>query len=257
LAVTPGSKLSEPALLEPRASCSACRKIGVPCAVEPHATVMRTRKGQALALGGDGDLNYIVRSGALMLELTLPGAARQVAAVFFPGDMLRASFVPPNTETSLAAASAGEIWRLRGSALEELAAAEPAVRRYLDQAVATRMARHALHAVMLGQFDCEQKLATHFVELALHTGVWSPNGSVAFDLPLSRKDIADYLGLNADTLSRIMSRFKAARLIKQSDRVRTLVPDFAALAARSPAARPLIDMSGARSPEAAALALTV
>jgi len=224
--------------------------------MEPHATAVRTRRGQTLALGGDGDPSYVVRSGALMFEVTLPGAARQVAAVFFPGDMLRASFAPPNVETSLVAVAQGEVWRLRASLLDTLATAEPVVRRYLDQAVASRMARHALHAVTLGQFDCEQKLATHFVELALRTGVWSPNGSVAFDLPLGRKDMADYLGLNPDTLSRIMSRFKTAGLIKQPDRSRAMVPNFAALAARSPAAKSLIELSGARRQEAA-LSLTV
>jgi CRP-like cAMP-binding protein len=46
------------------------------------------------------------------------------------------------------------------------------------------------------------------------------------------KDIADYLGLNPDTLSRIMSRLKAAGLIGQSERNRAVVHDFPTLAAR-------------------------
>ena len=67
---------------------------------------------------------------------------------------------------------------------------------------------------------------------------------MAFDLPFNRKDIADYLGLNPDTLSRIMSRLKAAGLIAHSERNRAVVRDFPALAARSPAARSLIEISG-------------
>lgn len=192
-------------------------------------------------------MSYIVRSGVLMLEINLSGAERQIAALLFPGDMLRASFAPPGAAASLIAASASEVWRLRSSVLDSLAAAEPAVRTYLDRITAERMARQALHATLLGQFDCEQKLATHLVELALRMGIWRPSGGVAFDLPLSRKDIAHYLGLNPDTLSRVMSRFKANQLIKQSDRTRTLVPDFAMLAARTPAAQSLIEMNGPQS----------
>jgi CRP/FNR family transcriptional regulator len=250
--VTPHTKTGEPPTLEARGPCSACQKSGVPCAVEPQATVVRTRKGQTLTLGGDSDLTYIVRAGVLISDVRLPGVERQVAAVLFPGDMLGAQFFPAETETSLAAASAGEVWRLRGSALEALATTEPSVRRYLEKAITSRMARQAIHTVMLGRFDCEQKLATLFVELALRTGVWSKTGGVAFDMPLGRKDIADYLGLNPDTLSRIMSRFKAARLINQPERSRVQVADFSALAARSPASRGLVKLSGAAQPEAAA-----
>ena len=105
------------------------------------------------------------------------------------------------------------------------------------------MARQALHVATLGQFSCEQRVVTLLVELALRTGVSLPSG-VAFELPFNRKDIADYLGLNPDTLSRIMSRLKTAGLIGHSERNRAVVRDFPALAARSPAARPLLEISG-------------
>ncbi len=67
---------------------------------------------------------------------------------------------------------------------------------------------------------------------------------MAFELPFNRKDIADYLGLNPDTLSRIMSRLKAAGLIGHSERNRAVVRDFPALAARTPAAQSLVEISG-------------
>lgn len=65
-------------------------------------------------------------------------------------------------------------------------------------------------------------------------------------MPLDRREIAGYLGLNPDTLSRIMSRFKAAGLIGQPERSRALVRDLSALAARSPAARSLSEISERR-----------
>ena len=68
-------------------------------------------------------------------------------------------------------------------------------------------------------------MVTLLVELALRTGVSLPSG-VAFELPFNRKDIADYLGLNPDTLSRIMSRLKTAGLIGHSERNRAVVRDF-------------------------------
>jgi CRP/FNR family transcriptional regulator len=65
-------------------------------------------------------------------------------------------------------------------------------------------------------------------------------------LPFNRKDVAAYLGLNPDTLSRIMSRFRGV-LFNHTNRSRIVVRDFAALAARTPAAKSLLAMSGNRS----------
>lgn len=241
-------RTEEQVRLKTAAPCSACKTLGVPCAIEGHVTSVRTRRGQTLALQRDGgDTAFIVRAGVLILQVSFPG--RQIVGLYFPGDLLRSSFAPPYAEAALVPASAGEIWRIRADALEALAAAEPAVRHYLDEAITGRIARQAIHAVMLGQFDCEQRVATLLVELALRTAIRSPSGGVGFEMPFSRKDIADYLGLNPDTLSRIMSRLKAAGLIGHSERSRMVVRDLAALAARSPAAQSLIEISVARRQE--------
>ena len=240
-------KTRSEARAEASALCSAAKGAAlgsVPAAIGSQATILRTRRGQTLALSFDGgETAFIVHSGVLTLQVTLPDSSRQIVAMLFAGDLFRSSFAPPHAEAALVAAGPGEVWRMRLTALDKLAASDPAIMRYLDQTIASRMARQAIHAATLGQFDCEQRVATLFVELALRTGVNSAGG-VAFELPFNRKDVADYLGLNPDTLSRIMSRLKAAGLIAHSERNRAVVRDFPALAARSPAARSLIEISG-------------
>jgi CRP/FNR family transcriptional regulator, anaerobic regulatory protein len=219
--------------------------IGVPDALTSHATVLRTRRGQALTLAPqDGKTAFIVRSGVLMLHLSLPHSPRQVAALVFPGDLIRTDFAPLCAKATLVAAAAGEVWRVPFKAIERLAASDPAVMRYFGDAVARHITRQSIHAATLGRLDSEQRVATLLVELALRTGRCLPQG-VVFNLPVSRKDIADYLGLNPDTLSRIMSRFRSASLFGHADRNTILVRDFAALAARSPAAKSLMALGGA------------
>jgi CRP/FNR family transcriptional regulator, anaerobic regulatory protein len=243
--MTSGVKTEEQVTFKTGAPCSACRTLGVPCAIESHATSVRTRRGQTLALARDtGENAFIVRDGVLTLQVTLPGRPRQIVGIYFPGDMLRAHFAPPQAGAALVPASAGEVWRLRAAALDTLAAADSKVRRYLDDAIAGRMTRQALHAVALGQFDCEQRVASLLVELALRTGLRAPGGGIAIEMPLSRTDIADYLGLNPDTLSRIMSRLRASGLVGHAKRSRAVIRDFAALAARCPTAAALIEVSG-------------
>ncbi len=100
----------------------------------------------------------------------------------------------------------------------------------------------------VGRFDCQQRVATFLLELALRIGVAAPCGGIEFEMPLSRTDMADYLGLNADTLSRTMSRMRASGLLSHPDRRRALIRDLAALAARTPAAQSLMALYGDTRP---------
>ena len=57
-------------------------------------------------------------------------------------------------------------------------------------------------------------------------------GGVAFEMPLSRTDVADYLGLNTDTLSQHLS-LRSSGVLTHTDRNRAVVRDFRALATLS------------------------
>lgn len=244
----PSTKTGSEARADKSALCSAAKwaALGaIPAAIGSQATILRTRRGQALSLSYDGGPTaFIVRSGVLTLQVTLADDSRQIAAMLFPGDVFRSSFAPPCVQAALVASGIGEVWRLRLAALEKLAANDPSVQGYLDRAMAGQMARQAIHAATLGRLDCEQKVATMLLEVALRTGTNAAAGAVVIELPFNRKDIADYLGLNPDTLSRIMSRLKADGLIGPIERNRAVLRDLPALAARSPAARSLMEISG-------------
>jgi Crp-like helix-turn-helix domain len=67
---------------------------------------------------------------------------------------------------------------------------------------------------------------------------------VAFDIPLARTDTASYLGLNPDTLSRIMSRLRGGGIFSRDGRSQIMLRDFRALAALSPAAQALAEIHG-------------
>jgi CRP/FNR family transcriptional regulator len=185
-----------------------------------------------------------------MLHITLLGGLRQVVALFYPGDVFRATFAPPAAAAQLSAISAGDVLRFRWSALPELAANDPEIASYFENAVAKQAAGQAIHTAVVGRFDCQQRVTTYLMELAMRTGVRAPCGALAFEMPLSRTDMADYLGLNADTLSRTMSRLRASGLLSHPERHRALVHDFDALAALTPAAQSIRALYG-KTPAAA------
>lgn len=228
--------------------CSATKGQGLAAAaLSPQATLLRTRPGQTLTLAYDqNETAFIVGSGTLALHVTLPNTSRQVVSLLFQGDAFRSSVVPPHAEAALVSAAKGEIWRLRMSALNATSGDDTGLARSLDEALINQMARRALHAVMLGQFDGEQKVATFLVELALRTGTLLPGG-VALDVPFARQDIAGYLGLNPDTLSRIMSRLRSRGIFWRVARSQIMLNDFHALAVLSPASQALAELHRERT----------
>ena len=203
-----------------------------------QASSLRTRRGQTIGLTLDGgEAAFFVRAGVLILRVAMPALPRHIVMLLFAGDVLTSGFVPPACDADLTAASTGEIWRLRHAALRELTRREGPLGAYVEKAIARKTAWQTIHATALAQFDCEQRVATFLVEVALRTGLPAAAGGVTTEMPLSRKEIADYLGLNADTLSRVMARLRGAGVLTQSERSRILIRDFRALASRSPASR--------------------
>jgi CRP/FNR family transcriptional regulator len=213
--------------------------------------MVRTRRGQPLSLSLEGaETVYVVRSGTLMVRMAFSEGIRQVLTLLYPGDVFRSAFAPPAASARLLAVSPGEALRFRWTAFSDLAASDPEIGRFYNDAVATQNARAAIRMAALGRFDCRQRLATFLLELALRTGMRAPCGGLDFEIPLSRTDIADYLGLNADTLSRTMSRLRASGLLAHPERHRGLVRDLSALAALTPAAQTLMALFGKASMDA-------
>ena len=154
--------------------------------------------------------------------------------------MFRSAFAPAGPAAQLVSLTSGEVRRYRYDAFAKIMSTDLEARGYFDQAVARQTARQAIHLAALGQLDSSQRLVTFLVELATQIGVPASEGRVVFEMPLSRGEVAEYLGLNADTLSRIMSRLRSQGLLTQPDRHTIFVRDLEALAALSPASAPLL-----------------
>ena len=209
---------------------------------------MRARRRQLLALGvGKSENVYVVRSGLLVLQANAPGKHRQLLALHYPGDIFRASFAPPLPAVALSAASASEVWRLPADAFETLLGAEPALGLHLNRQLAEEHARAILQVAIIGGLSGEERVASFLIELGLRIGTRCANG-LSFEIPLSRTDIADYLALNADTLSRIMSRLKAKGLVAQTGRCRVQLPNWEGLCGLCPLADAVIALHSKAAP---------
>lgn len=214
-----------------------------------HATPVRVRRRQRLLLASSQmEAVYIVRSGLLCVEAAAPGKHRQLLTLFYPGDIIRHAFVPELPALTLSALGVAEVLRLPVRNFDALLASDSALAAHVLRRLAEQHARAMLHAAIVGTLSGDERVASLLIELALRVGM-ACAGGVAYEVPLSRADIADYLALNADTLSRITSRLRARGLLTQTARGRIVLPDWEGLCALSPFAGALVALhAGAKRP---------
>ncbi len=190
---------------------------------------------------GAGDHVYLVTYGVVLVEGKLPEQRRQVLEILYDGDIYPTQDAPEFLATALVASTASELRRLKQQAAEALSGNQPEFARRIAAASAVRGTRRTIHLASISRPSGEERLADFLVEMGLHLGRPVVSGRM-FDLPLSRDDIADYLALNPDTLSRLFSRLKAKRMIAISQG-RATVADWEALCRLSPLSGPLVELS--------------
>ena len=197
-------------------------------------TRLQLRRGQQLQLewlGGDEVL--LVERGCLVLQAPRQDGGHRVVAVLFPGDLISRDATPPMPGIGVTATRTAAIARIAGRSIGAISDAVASADH--GRSFARFAARTTLHAIVLAELTAEQRLATFLLELALRLGSETPAGCT-FELPLSRTDMAHYLALNPDTMSRLVSRLKSRGLIATPSRGWATIASVDALAALSPLA---------------------
>lgn len=209
-------------------------------ALQSVATVLKGRKRQRLVMGGQGEEHvYLVRRGLYFVHAPVNGDRSPILALLFPGDVVSSLALPPLIGASLSSAVDGaEIWRFRAQELADASRKAPALGIRLTRALNYKIADLMLHGGAFGTLTGEERVAALYYELALRLGRPSGVGHF-FEMPLSRVDIADYLALNADTVSRIVSRLRSKGTVVPTGNGRILKCDLEQLRNECPLASAL------------------
>ena len=103
--------------------------------------------------------------------------------------------------------------RRRG--VEELAATDPALSRQLFSVAMQSMTRAQDHSLLLGRRSAVEKVAAFLMEWAGHAaGCQTITLAPTITLAMTRQDIADYLGLTIETVSRTLSQLERDAVIE-------------------------------------------
>lgn len=149
---------------------------------------------------------YQVVSGAVRTYKVLEDGRRQICAFYFPGDIFGFE-AADNHMASAEAVGETHVLVVRRSTIMTRADREKDLARQLWEATAHELRRFQEHMLLLIK-SAEERVAGFLVEMTRRT---SRNGSV--DLPMSRQDIADYLGLTIETVSRTFTQLEQNGMI--------------------------------------------
>jgi CRP/FNR family nitrogen fixation transcriptional regulator len=166
---------------------------------------------------------YKVIGGAVRACRVLMDGRRQIADFYLPGDFFGLDWQGEHGFTAEAIADAVVVSYPRAQ-LELAAETQPALQKLLMGILGKGLSATQNHVVMLGRQTAQERLAWFLLRIMRRSGD-NPN----LDLPMSRLDIADYLGLTIETVSRGISQFKRKRLIAVSGAHRVMLMDVEAL----------------------------
>ena len=182
---------------------------------------------------------FVVRSGSLKTYVESPDGSMQVLGFSLPGEILGVAAlvgdVHPMTAVALERTSVCE---LPYQQLQRIVAEVPALQRQLMRVISRETMADNSHLVMMGKQQAQERLAIFLQSLADRYGRLSRD-STSLTLPMSRYDIANYLGLVVETVSRLFSRMEAAGVLTVNRKsVSILRPDLlAAMCGTSQVAR--------------------
>jgi CRP/FNR family transcriptional regulator, nitrogen fixation regulation protein len=168
---------------------------------------------------------YKVISGSVRTYKILSDGRRQVGGFYLPGDIFGLEFADEHT-LSAEAVSDAKVLVVKRSALTALANRDLSVAQQLF-ALTGRELHRVQDRILLLIKNARERVASFLLEMAERA---SENNTI--ELPMSRQDIADYLGLTIETVSRTLTSLETASVIEVSPSSRRIVlRNRAALAA--------------------------
>lgn len=179
--------------------------------------------GETVVFEGDRAANvYSLTSGLLRLSKILPDGRRQIGGFLFPGDFLGITMEEEHAFTAEAVAPS-TLCRFPRRQFDVFVVEHPELERRLYAVAAHELAAARQQLVLLGRKTATERVASFLLMLTSRCPASGDGDEV--ELPMSRADIGDYLGLRIETVSREISGLKASRVIKLTGRQRFKVID--------------------------------
>ena len=168
------------------------------------------KKGEMIYIAGEKKKTlYVIHKGKVKLTRISPSGKEQIISILGPGDFMGelSLFNDEPITNNAEALEDTTVCIIDGDKLKEIMAKYPTIAFKVLEELSRRLKRAENLIENLGVNDVETRIVQTLLDLADENGV--------INLDISKKDLAAYMGMSQETLSRKLSYFQDKGLIKQ------------------------------------------
>ena len=180
----------------------------------PAKPVQVQANRDVVRMGDVVDHAYLVVDGLVAQFDQTSQGARQITALFIPGDMPDLhSVVHPQVGWALQALTTTTLVTVPHMALRSIAARHPAIAEAFWRDGIVDAAILSQWVVNLGRRDAQQRMAHLFCELAVRYEQIGTKRTDAFPFPITQAQLADVLGLTAVHVNRVLQKLRTEGVV--------------------------------------------
>jgi CRP/FNR family nitrogen fixation transcriptional regulator len=181
-------------------------------ALTPLASISRCSPGQQVCRQGEpADRWFWIIAGSARRSMIRPDGRRQIIDLLFPGDCFGFTNGREYDDSVDAIARETYVARCVRRDAEAVAETNPQLAGEIRRATFEALWRLQSQLLIVGRVTANEKVGAFLIEMAARLSSCSNDRVV---LPISRYDMADYLGLSVETVSRSLTHFKQRGVIK-------------------------------------------
>ena len=184
-----------------------------------------------------GDINrslYAVLSGSVKTLVDNPNGEEQIVGFHLPGELLGMDGFSGDAHTcSAVALETSSVCEFPLESLDKVCHDVPSIQYAMRRIMGKEVSKDHAMLLLLGRMSAEEKLASFLISLSKRMAQrhWKPT---EFNLTMPRQDIANYLGLAVETVSRLFAHLQEVEIIEvdrrrinicDMDRLRSIIGD--------------------------------
>jgi len=218
-----------------RAICAALSDAEVDALNRMGRRILVQRGETLIWEGEESALVANVIEGVLKLSTSTADGREQIVGVVYPSDFIGRPF-GDTTQHSVTALSDAQLCLFTRPSFDSFAREYPQLQHKLLERTLNELDRARGWMLLLGRKSASERVATFLLDMARRLAETNCSGAQLqerFDLPLTRQQMADLLGLTIETVSRQLTRLRQAGIIDLPDRRAVIILDRAAMEAEA------------------------
>jgi CRP-like cAMP-binding protein len=173
----------------------------------------KTAGSEILAAGEPARFLFLLADGVIEANRPLSNGDRHIIGFYWPGDLigLAEDGVYVNSARTLAKCT---VFRFPCAALVDFFLKNPGIQHHFLVKAINDLRNAQRQIIMMGRMDITQRLATFLLDCSAHEHYFDRKTKV-LTLPMSRYDIADYLGTSPEVATRAFGRLGGLELLRR------------------------------------------